>query len=74
VRLLVRDNTTPVRLAMRAGGSTCSSTPPRWATPSETVDGDYTGEDLVIAFNPSYLIDGVEAVMGDEVLIETPTP
>ena len=29
---------------------------------SETVDGDFTGEDLVIAFNPSYLIDGVEAV------------
>ena len=38
---------------------------------SETVDGDFTGEDLVIAFNPSYLIDGVEAVLGDEVLIET---
>ena len=36
-----------------------------------SVDGDYTGEDLVIAFNPSYLIDGVEAVTGDEVIVET---
>jgi len=35
------------------------------------VDGDYTGEDLVIAFNPSYLIDGVEAVAGDEVIVRT---
>ena len=38
---------------------------------TETVDGDFTGEELVIAFNPSYLIDGVEAVQGDEVVIET---
>ena len=38
---------------------------------SETVDGDYTGEDLTIAFNPSYLIEGIEAVAGDEVIIET---
>ena len=38
---------------------------------TETVDGDYTGEDLTIAFNPSYLIEGIEAVAGDEVIIET---
>ena len=38
---------------------------------SETVDGDFEGEELTIAFNPSYLIDGVEAVQGDEVLLET---
>ena len=42
-----------------------------WETPQRPVDGDYTGEDLVIAFNPSYLIDGVEAVVGDEVIVET---
>jgi DNA polymerase-3 subunit beta len=71
VRLLVRDNTTPVRLAMRAGGVDLFVNATEVGDASETVDGDYTGEDLVIAFNPSYLIDGVEAVMGDEVLIET---
>jgi DNA polymerase-3 subunit beta len=38
---------------------------------NESVDGDFSGEELVIAFNPSYLIDGVEAVVEDEVLIET---
>jgi len=31
----------------------------------------FDGTDLTIAFNPSYLIDGVEAVAGDEVLLET---
>ena len=38
---------------------------------SETVDADFEGADLTIAFNPTYLIDGVEAVSGDEVLLET---
>lgn len=71
VRLLVRDNTTPVRLAMRPGGVDLTVVSQEVGDAAETVDGDFTGEDLVIAFNPSYLIDGVDAVMGDEVLIET---
>jgi len=74
VRLLVRDNTTPVRLSMRSGGVDLSVVSQEVGDASETVDGDFTGEDLVIAFNPSYLIDGVEAVVGDEVLIETAEP
>jgi DNA polymerase-3 subunit beta len=74
VRLLVRDNTTPVRLSMRAGGVDLSVVSQEVGDANETVDGDFTGEDLVIAFNPSYLIDGVDAVMGDEVLIETADP
>jgi DNA polymerase III subunit beta len=71
VRLLVRDNTTPVRLSMRSGGVDLTVVSQEVGDASETVDGDFSGEDLVIAFNPSYLIDGVEAVIGDEVLIET---
>ena len=71
VQLLVRDNTTPVRLAMRAGGVDLSVQSQEVGDAAESVDGDYTGEDLVIAFNPSYLIDGVEAVAGDEVIVET---
>ncbi|HUA95832.1 MAG TPA: DNA polymerase III subunit beta [Acidimicrobiales bacterium] len=74
VRLLVRDNTTPVRLSMRAGGVDLSVVSQEVGDASETVDGDFTGEDLVIAFNPSYLIDGVEAVLGDEVVVETDDP
>ena len=71
VQLLVRDNTTPVRLSMRQGGVDLSVAEPGGRRRREAVDGDYTGEDLVIAFNPSYLIDGVEAVAGDEVIVET---
>jgi DNA polymerase-3 subunit beta len=71
VRLLVRDNTTPVRLSMRQGGVDLSVVSQEVGDANETVDGDFTGEDLVIAFNPSYLLEGVEAVAGDEVIIET---
>lgn len=74
VRLLVRDNTTPVRLSMRQGGVDLSVVSQEVGEASETVDGDFTGEDLVIAFNPSYLIDGVEAVADDEVIVETADP
>ena len=71
VQLLVRDNTTPVRLSMRSGGVDLTVQSQDVGDAAETVDGDYSGEDLVIAFNPSYLIDGVEAVTGDEVIVET---
>ncbi len=74
VKLLVRDNTTPVRLSMRAGGVDLTVVSQEVGDASETVDGDYTGEDLVIAFNPSYLIEGAEAVLDDEVFIETDNP
>ncbi|MGH8989854.1 MAG: DNA polymerase III subunit beta [Acidimicrobiales bacterium] len=74
VRLLVRDSATPVRLSMRSGGVDLSVVSQEVGDASETVDGDFTGEDLVIAFNPSYLIDGVDAVLDDEVFVETDNP
>jgi DNA polymerase III subunit beta len=71
VRLLVRDNTTPVRLSMRSGGVDLTVVSQEVGDASETVDADFEGADLTIAFNPTYLIDGVEAVSGDEVVLET---
>ena len=71
VRLLVRDNTTPVRLSMRPGGVDLTVVSQEVGDASETVDADFDGVELTIAFNPTYLIDGVEAVAGDEVLVET---
>jgi len=71
VRLLVRDNTTPVRLSMRSGGVDLTVVSQEVGDASETVDADFDGTELTIAFNPTYLIDGVEAVTGDEVLLET---
>jgi len=71
VRLLVRDNTTPVRLSLRPSTVELSVVSQEIGHASEDVDADYEGEELVVAFNPSYLIEGVEAVVGDEVVLET---
>jgi DNA polymerase-3 subunit beta len=71
VRLLVRDAITPVRVSFRADGIECTVITQEVGQATEDVDGKYEGSDLVIGFNPGYLIDGVEAIAGDEVLVET---
>ena len=35
------------------------------------MDAKYEGAEMTIAFNPQYLAEGVEAVVGDEVVLET---
>ena len=37
----------------------------------ESIDAKYEGSELTVAFNPDYLLQGVEVLPGDEVLIET---
>jgi DNA polymerase-3 subunit beta len=35
------------------------------------MDANYAGDELEVAFNPEYLIDGLEVTPGDEVSLET---
>lgn len=37
----------------------------------EELDAKYEGSDLTVAFNPEYLLDGLEVTPGDEVTLET---
>ena len=71
VKLLVRDTTTPVRMAMKADGIELTVVTQEVGQATEDVDAKYEGVEMTVAFNPAYLIDGVEAVVGDEVLLET---
>lgn len=70
VRLLVRDNTTPVRLSIHRDGIDLSVVSQEVGQASESLDAVVAGEEVSIAFNPTYLIDGVEAAVGDDVLLE----
>ena len=70
VRLLVRDNTTPVRLTMHPDGVDLAVVSQEVGQASESLDAEVSGEEVTIAFNPSYLIDGVEAADGDDVVLE----
>jgi DNA polymerase III subunit beta len=74
MRLLVRDEVTPVRVSMGSEGVALSALNAEVGTGAEDVEAKYEGDEITIAFNPSFLIDGVEAVVDEEVLIETTDP
>ena len=69
VGLLARD-TTPVRLEFNALGVRLSSSSPDVGQAVETVEARYEGEDLTVAFNPQYLIDGLTAAVGESVRLD----
>ncbi len=71
MRLLVKDTTTSVRVAMGPEGVQLSAASQELGHATEDIEAKYDGAELTVAFNPSYLMDGVEAVPEDEVLVET---
>lgn len=73
VRLLAVDST-PVRLAMSSEGLEITATSQDVGNANEVMDADYEGEDLTVAFNPEYLLDGIDASAGDKVTLETADP
>lgn len=70
VRLLVKDATTPVRLALRPTGVELSVVSQEVGQAVEELDAKYEGAEMTVGFNPAYLIDGLEAAGGDEVVLE----
>jgi DNA polymerase III subunit beta len=71
VKLLVRDATTPVRIALRPDGIELTVITQEVGQATEDVDAKYEGSEITVAFNPAYLIDGVEAINGDDIMLET---
>ena len=73
VRLMVRDAkdvTTPVRIAFSSDGAELTVLTAESGRAVERVDGQFSGEELTVAFNPSYLLDGVEAIRSDTLVLE----
>ena len=64
VKLLARDATTPVRIALEPTGIELTVITADYGQATEDLDAKYEGAEMVVAFNPSYLIDGLEAVQG----------
>ncbi len=62
--------TTPVRLSQRSGGVDLEvKAQDVEGNAEESVNGDYEGEKLMIAFNPQYLLAGLEAVNAQSVIL-----
>lgn len=70
VRLLARE-ATPVRLAMSADGLELLAVTQDVGQAQEGLDAKYEGTELTVAFNPEYLMAGIEATPGDEITLET---
>jgi len=70
VKLLARE-ATPVRITLKPEGIELTAITQDVGQAHEDLDAKYEGAEMVIAFNPEYLADGVEAVEGDEVTLET---
>lgn len=71
---LVAEDHIPVRLAMHSGGVELSVIRQEVGEAVELLEGEYSGDDMTIAFNTRYLNDGVTAVDDEYVVIETSDP
>ena len=64
----------PLRLAFGEGELTVAAETPDIGDASESMPAPYTGEPLEIAFNPQFLIEGVESVDTEELAIQLSSP
>ena len=60
VKLLARE-ATPVRLALRPDGLELTAITQDVGQAREDLDAKYEGSEMTVAFNPEFLIEGVEA-------------
>jgi DNA polymerase-3 subunit beta len=66
---LVAERNTPVRLAFSAGQLMLEAGSGDEAQAEEIIEAEFSGDDLSIAFNPQYLLDGLAVIDSDTVRI-----
>jgi len=71
---LVAERNTPVRLSFSEGQLTLEAGTGDEAQAEEVVEAEFSGDDLSIAFNPQYLLDGLAAIDSDTVRISFTEP
>jgi DNA polymerase-3 subunit beta len=71
---LVAERNTPVRLSFSAGQLMLEAGTGDEAQAEEVTEADFSGDDLSIAFNPQYLLDGLTAIDSDTVRISFTEP
>jgi len=64
----------PLRLAFAEGEVTVAAETPDIGDASEAMPAPYSGEPLEIAFNPQFLIEGVESIDTDELAVQLSSP
>ncbi len=64
----------PLRLAFAEGELTVAAETPDIGDANEAMPAPYSGEPLEIAFNPQFLVEGVESVGSEELAIQLSSP
>jgi DNA polymerase-3 subunit beta len=64
---LVAERNTPIRLAFSSGQVVLDAGQGDDAQASEALEASLTGEDITVAFNPQYLLDGLGALNAEYV-------
>lgn len=64
----------PLRLAFNAGELKVSASTPEVGDAEETMPAAFEGEPLEIGFNPEFLREGIESVVGDGILLRLISP
>ena len=64
----------PLRFAFAEGELTVAAETPEVGDASEALPAPYSGEPLEIAFNPQFLIEGIESIDGDELAMKLSSP
>lgn len=67
LRLLARDTNAPLRMELRSDSIELTVISQDVGSATEEIDAAYEGEPTTVAFNPDYLIEGLEAAGGDTV-------
>ncbi len=70
VRLMAQE-ATPIRLNMSADGLELVAVTQDVGQAQEVLDASYEGEDLTVAFNPDYLLDGIDVTPSEEITLQT---
>ncbi len=65
---------TPIKLVLDNAATRLEVASPDRGRADEEIEASYQGATLTVAFNPEYLAAGVDAVDGDDVLLETIDP
>ena len=64
----------PLRFAFAEGELTIAAETPEVGDASEAIPAPYSGEALEIAFNPQFVVEGIESVDGEELVMKLSSP
>ncbi len=73
VKLMAAEHT-PVKLTMRPDLLELRTVNSEVGEAVEELDAKYDGEELMVAFNPEYLLQGLEVCTGDDISVESTDP